>query len=416
MTPKRRVVVVDGSNLATEGRTTPSLVQLDECVRAFQEEEPNAEIIVVVDATFDHRIAKEERDRFRDALMADEIVTPPGGTVGRGDAFILKIAERAKGVVLSNDSFQEFHAEHPWLFDEGRLIGGKPIPGVGWIFTPRNPVKGPKSRAVRARAAASGDEAEDTEVPVAAPALRRRASATRAKDTSDADQPSPAASSAPRPAASKRTRRAASPAAAAKRAAKSSVTAEAKPRAESTKKAGGRDGAPAATTTTTTTTTTKRASAAKVAPSKRSTRSSAAQAAPASKVAPPVAKARSSALALAPAKAETTTKRAAHVAVAVKGRSIEPANSARAFQALVASHPLRSKVEGEVTTFTSHGAMITIPLGRGLQALCYAPLAGLGRPAPQRARDVLKKGERRTFRVVAFDADRRIAELALSKP
>jgi hypothetical protein len=28
-------VVVDGSNIATEGRTAPSLAQLDEAVRAF---------------------------------------------------------------------------------------------------------------------------------------------------------------------------------------------------------------------------------------------------------------------------------------------------------------------------------------------------------------------------------------------
>jgi len=52
--------------------------------------------------------------------------------------------------VLSNDSFQEFHGEHPWLFDRGRLIGATPVPGIGWIFTPRTPVRGPTSRkAVR---------------------------------------------------------------------------------------------------------------------------------------------------------------------------------------------------------------------------------------------------------------------------
>jgi hypothetical protein len=52
--------------------------------------------------------------------------------------------------VLSNDSFQEFHGEHAWLFDPGRLMGGTPVPGIGWIFVPRSPVRGPKSRiAVR---------------------------------------------------------------------------------------------------------------------------------------------------------------------------------------------------------------------------------------------------------------------------
>jgi hypothetical protein len=72
----------------------------------------------------------------------EKFVTPPAGAVGRGDAFILKIAARIDAVVLSNDSFQEYHDEHPWLFDIGRLIGGKPVPGVGWISLSACPFEG----------------------------------------------------------------------------------------------------------------------------------------------------------------------------------------------------------------------------------------------------------------------------------
>src|SRR5665213_2483548 len=144
-------VVVDGSNLATEGRTLPSLAQLDEAVRAYSEEDPGSQIIVVVDASFEHRIDESERETLREAMLNGEVVSPPAGAIGRGDAFVLRIAERTGAVVLSNDSFQEFHGQHPWLFDEGRLVGGKPVPGVGWIFTPRTPVRGPKSRAVTSK-------------------------------------------------------------------------------------------------------------------------------------------------------------------------------------------------------------------------------------------------------------------------
>ncbi|MEJ7765446.1 MAG: hypothetical protein WKF86_08115 [Acidimicrobiales bacterium] len=139
-------VVVDGSNLATEGRTLPSLKQLIEGVLDFRGENPQAEVVVVVDATFGHRIDDSERPLFEDAIVHQEIVSPPAGAIGRGDAFVLRIAEKVGATVLSNDSFQEFHAEHEWLFDPGRLIGGKPVPGVGWIFTPRTPVRGPRSR------------------------------------------------------------------------------------------------------------------------------------------------------------------------------------------------------------------------------------------------------------------------------
>src|SRR4051812_22762931 len=146
-----RHVVVDGSNIATEGRSLPSLSQLDEAVREFLQENPGVTLTVVVDATFGHRIDDAERRAFEEAEAANEVVSPPAGAIGRGDAFLLRIADKVGGTVLSNDSFQEFHGEYGWLFDEGRLIGGKPVQGVGWIFTPRTPVRGPKSRvAVRA--------------------------------------------------------------------------------------------------------------------------------------------------------------------------------------------------------------------------------------------------------------------------
>lgn len=143
-------VVVDGSNIATEGRSLPSLSQLDEAVQAFIEEHPGADVLVIVDTSFPNRIDKKELAIFEAAYAAGEIITPPAGTIGRGDSFILKVADKLGATVFSNDSFQEFHGTYDWLFEKGRLEGGKPIPGYGWIFTGRTPVRGPKSRdAVR---------------------------------------------------------------------------------------------------------------------------------------------------------------------------------------------------------------------------------------------------------------------------
>lgn len=139
-------VVVDGSNIATEGRSLPSLAQLSEAVMAFMDDYPNASITVVVDATFGHRIDKKESKEFEEGISNNELVAPPAGAVGRGDAFVLSIAQKANASILSNDSFQEFHGDYEWLFDEGRLIGGKPVPHVGWVFVDRLPVRGPVSR------------------------------------------------------------------------------------------------------------------------------------------------------------------------------------------------------------------------------------------------------------------------------
>src|SRR5262245_45210254 len=169
--------IVDGSNIATEGRATPSLKQLNEAVMAFIEEHPGALITVVVEATFGHRIDKKEVKAFDEAVANNELVTPPAGAVGRGDAFVLSIANKAKAGILSNDSFQEFHGEYGWLFEPGRLIGGKPVPHVGWVFVERLPVRGPKSRqsvkdakstdgSARKQARGSGSPLADQPMPV----------------------------------------------------------------------------------------------------------------------------------------------------------------------------------------------------------------------------------------------------------
>jgi len=139
-------VVVDGSNLATEGRANPSLKQLNEAVAAYKAENPDALITIVVDATFGHRIDPREVAEFDAAVSSNEIVAPPAGAIGRGDAFVLSIANKVKATILSNDSYQEFHGTHGLLFDEGRLVGGKPVPHIGWVFVNRLPVRGPTSR------------------------------------------------------------------------------------------------------------------------------------------------------------------------------------------------------------------------------------------------------------------------------
>ena len=87
--------VVDGSNIATEGRSEPSLEQLNDAVLAFMEDHPGAVITVVVDATFGHRIAKKEVKAFDEAVANNELVTPPAGAVGRGYVFVLTIAHKA---------------------------------------------------------------------------------------------------------------------------------------------------------------------------------------------------------------------------------------------------------------------------------------------------------------------------------
>ena len=544
--PGKHVVVVDGSNLATEGRTTPSLHQLDEAVRSYAAENPGAEIVVVVDASFEHRIDPSERKQLVDAELHGEVVSPPAGAIGRGDAFVLRIAERTGAVVLSNDSFQEFHAEHPWLFDSGRLVGGKPVPGVGWIFTPRIPVRGPKSRHAQGKAK-SGDVralsppvkaaelakaakkvaarrapllpdgstpkvgdvwpgttgegapsvpavtakkktaieeivADETKKAAAKKAATKKAAATKAAATKAAPAKVAPAKAAPAKAAPAKVaaKKAAEPsgkkAAATKAAAAGKKAAPAGKKAAPAKVAAKKAAEPSG----------KKVAAKKVAPEKAAPEKVAAKKVAAKKVATPekVAakkkaqpaakkkaatkavpkKAASKKAALVPV---TTTNGAAEAGAARSTAATNPAvreaigqalaeaiaparepagdgpeslgdqgrgkrkakdgrhrrrrsaapppavNEPLAFITFVATYPLERELEGQVVSFTSHGAMVDVDLPGGGVLHSYIPLAALGDPPPSKARQVLTRGERRRFVLVALDPPRRVAELAL---
>lgn len=202
-------LVVDGSNIATEGRTQPSLQQLNDAVLAYIAEHPKTLVTVVVDATFGHRIDPKEVAEFDAAVANNELVAPPAGAIGRGDAFVLSIANKAKATILSNDSFQEFHGQYAWLFEPGRLVGGKPVPHVGWVFVERLPVRGPTSRKAVNDAKRKSDKAVDKAVEKAvdkpsqkgeAKAPTKSAAKAAAKATAAATQPMPVPK-APPPAA-----------------------------------------------------------------------------------------------------------------------------------------------------------------------------------------------------------------------
>ncbi len=347
----------------------PSLKQLDEAVRAYAAEDPDASIIVVVDATFEHRVSDEERDEVRAAMLNGEVISPPAGAIGRGDAFVLRIAERTGAVVLSNDSFQEFHGEHPWLFDEGRLIGGKPVPGVGWIFTPRIPIRGPKSRAATAEAKSKKKDpdsapAKAAELARAAKKAAKRGSRAK-KATSQAvsavDSSWPIKPTVPPPGRVKVDPVLSS-------AIEEAVEEALHPVKPSKSKGSTKKAAPA-----------KSAKAKKAAPT----------------ITPAAARATS----------RSNNKRTTTPPPAV--------NEPLAFINFVASFSLGTTVEGEVVSFTSHGAMVDVAMPQGGVLHCYIPLTAMGTPPPTKARQVLKKGEVRPFVLAGLDPPRRVAELSL---
>jgi hypothetical protein len=438
--PERRRIVVDGSNIATEGRSLPSLAQLDEAIRAFLEEYKGfatSDVTVVVDASFGHRIDPSEVAAFDQAIEHGEMITPPAGAVGRGDGFILRIAEKSGALVLSNDSFQEFHAERPWLFEPGRLIGGKPVPGVGWIFTPRTPVRGAVSRSVTSKSkreakAAEGGGPEPAEATTGeASGGSRRSRGGRSKKAAavevapagsiESSEPTVEDDGAGGPAKATRATKAtkatkADGPAKTTKATKATKTAKATKATKASKAAAA---AKAAVDTHDADDTYDDIEPPRVASrAAKATKGTAAKAAKAAK-APRATKARKAAKASGTALAGTDGGTAEPPVAAASGEDDdgsgrrraaagEALNDALTFLTFVADHPVGSTFDGTVVSFTSHGAHVDVG---GM--LCHIPLRNLDDPPPNKARQVLTKGESRPFVLVSLDAPRRRAELTL---
>ncbi len=356
----------------------------------------------MVDATFEHRVSDAEREAVRDAMLNGEVISPPAGAIGRGDAFVLRIAERTGATVLSNDSFQEFHGQHPWLFEDGRLVGGKPVPGVGWIFTPRLPIRGPKSRAATAEAKSKKDPesapAKAAELAKAAKKAAKRAAKAKKspKKAPPLDTSWPITPTTPPPGRAK-----VDPAFSS--AIDEAVAEALHPPAPQTSRGSAKKSAAA-----------KKAAPQRSAGTKKAARSSKPAAAKAKQTDTKTDKATKTAkvakAASSPAAADGSGGRS-------KKKRVTPppaVNEPLAFINFVAAHPVGSTVEGEVVSFTSHGAMVDVAIPGGGDLHCYIPLTAMGTPPPIKARQVLKKGEVRSFVLAGLDPPRRVAELALS--
>jgi len=355
-------LVVDGSNIATEGRNLPSMAQLEDALDAFVKEHPFKVVTVIVDATFGHRISPKEKRWYEEAISSGGMITPPAGAIGRGDAFILEVARRADAVVLSNDSFQEFHGAHPWLFEEGRLYGGKPIPHVGWVFVPRAPVRGATSRrAVRTAKERDADVGSEARATTPKPDSALKPDGAPRTQVEAKPEPAPRVHvAAPKPEIAARGHVEAK--------ADTSAPVERQPRRstraprETTAK---RDNTIAAVIDDATT--------------------SSPQASPVTPRA-------------------TTAPSSTDDSGSTRSKSF---NDAAAFRAFARKYPVGAPVDITIERFSSHGAY-----GSHGDVVCYIPTKLLSDPPPARARDVLRIGSVVTLHVHTLHDDTRGIDLA----
>lgn len=144
-TAGKQLILVDASNVARSPGAAPDVKKLATCREELSLKFPDASIILVADASLPRLVEQdsEESDKalLKQMISNDHLTIVPPGTPGKADSFILRLADGSSGVVVSNDSYREFHNDYPWLFDEGRLLGHTYVPTVGWQFSLRFPVR-----------------------------------------------------------------------------------------------------------------------------------------------------------------------------------------------------------------------------------------------------------------------------------
>lgn len=141
----RSPLVVDGSNLAwgSQNRSMggqPTLARLHSALEELREQHPGTELIVFVDANFRHVVPDEEKARVDQEVAGGNLHRVPAGTVGGADVYLLDIARKKDGIVVSNDNFSQHTEYHSWLAGPGCLLGATEIAGL-WVFKERRVVK-----------------------------------------------------------------------------------------------------------------------------------------------------------------------------------------------------------------------------------------------------------------------------------
>lgn len=108
----REVIVVDGANVAyaeqsKEGK--PKVSNLVAVRRALEEKGYTS--VILIDASLRHQI--DDPDQL-EALMDDQVIRQaPAGT--DADYFVLETADELDARVVSNDQFERYRDQYPWI-------------------------------------------------------------------------------------------------------------------------------------------------------------------------------------------------------------------------------------------------------------------------------------------------------------
>ncbi|MFN2291363.1 MAG: NYN domain-containing protein [Anaerolineae bacterium] len=129
---KEDIAVVDGSNVAyaeLSQQGEPKVSNLVAVGRALEAQ--GYRPIVIVDATLRHEV--DDPEQLEGLLDKQEVRQAPAGT--DADFFVLETAEQHHGLLVSNDEFEQFREEYPWITE--RRLPFMIVEGRAELYKPK---------------------------------------------------------------------------------------------------------------------------------------------------------------------------------------------------------------------------------------------------------------------------------------
>ncbi len=113
----RRMVVIDGANVAYEERSAGGKPKFSNLLRVRRElEEKGFEAVILVDASLKYDI--DDQEQLENLIRSQQVRQVPAGT--DADFFIIQFSQELDALIVTNDRYKDYADQYPWV-NERRL-------------------------------------------------------------------------------------------------------------------------------------------------------------------------------------------------------------------------------------------------------------------------------------------------------
>ena len=113
----KKVVVIDGANVAYEERSAGGKPRLSNLTRVRRElEERGFEAVILVDASLKYDI--DDQEQMENLIRSQQVRQVPAGT--DADFFIIQFSQELDALIVTNDRYKDYADQYPWV-SERRL-------------------------------------------------------------------------------------------------------------------------------------------------------------------------------------------------------------------------------------------------------------------------------------------------------